>query len=71
MDELDFHVMNHGSIITLAPITPAAADWCDEHLGEDAMMFGNAYAIEPRYFGDIAMGYQDDGLTANVVVTPA
>jgi hypothetical protein len=67
----DFHVTNHGSIITLQPLTEAAQDWCNDHLPEDAQTFGSAYAIEPRYFGDIAMGYQDDGLTANVIVTPA
>ena len=64
--ELDFIATNHGSIVTLAPQSEEAREWCEDHLPEDAMMFGDAYAIEPRYFGDIVAGFQDDGLTSNV-----
>lgn len=65
-DGNDFHATNHGSIVTLEPLTEAARNWCDEHLPEDRMTLGNAIAIEPRYFTDIIVGIHDDGLTSNV-----
>ena len=54
---IDFNAMNHGSIITLFALTPAAQDWVDENLPAD---FNGA--IEPRYFEDIAQGILDEGL---------
>jgi hypothetical protein len=66
--EQDIHYTNHGSIITMQPLTEAARDWMAEHLPEDAMGFGDSIAIEPRYFGEIAYGAQEDGLTSNVRV---
>lgn len=61
----DFHAVYHGSIVTLTPLSPDAKDWCRDNLPDDAMMFGDAYAIEPRYFGAIAFGIQSEGFTAN------
>lgn len=63
---MDFECTNHGSIVAMAPITPAARDWCLENLSSEVMMLGNFYAIEPRYFGAIVEGFTDDGLTSNV-----
>lgn len=59
---MDFEFMNHGSIITLTPVSDAGAAWCEEHLPEDAQRFGASYAIEPRYFAAIYHGIQQDGL---------
>lgn len=70
-DGNDIEYTNHGSIITMAPLTQAAADWVLENLPDDAQTFGGAICIEPRYFGDIAYGAQEDGLTSNVRVEPS
>lgn len=61
--DTDFIVMNHGSIILLMPCTDHARGWCQEHLPEDAPMFGRSFAVEPRYIGDIVDGVLADGFT--------
>lgn len=66
----DIEYTNHGSIITMQPLTEAANEWIAEHIPEDAQYFGTAVCIEPRYFGEIAYGAQEDGLTSNVSVEP-
>ena len=60
---MDFTYTNHGSIVTLTPLTPQAHEWVAEHLPDDALTFGPAICIEPRYFDDIAEGILSDGLT--------
>ncbi len=68
---MDIHYTNHGSLITMRPLTNAAREWIAEHLPEDVLTFGSSYvAIEPRYFSDIAYGAQEDGLESNVRVEP-
>lgn len=67
-DGNDIEYTNHGSLITMAPLTPAASEWILENLPGDAPMFGGQVCIEPRYFGDIAFGAQEAGLTSNVWV---
>lgn len=42
---MDFSVENHGSIILLRPLTEAAQDWVDEHIPDDAQMFGTAIVV--------------------------
>lgn len=59
----DFSVENHGSIVLLRPLTPAAEAWIEEHIPDDAQTFGNAIAVEPRYIQDIINGIVADGLT--------
>ena len=59
----DFIVSNHGSIYLLEPLTEAGRQWSDDHLPDDAQMFGNAVVVEHRYIEDIVLGIQDDGLT--------
>lgn len=71
MDDLDYTVTNHGSIVLIAPHSQAADEWLDENIGDDAMWFGGALAVEPRYVGDILYGMQEAGLTSNVTVEPA
>ena len=58
----DVNVENHGTIFLLRPLNGNARCWCEEHLPEDAPMFGNAYAVEHRYIADIVAGIQNDGL---------
>lgn len=67
----DFTATNHGSIVMLAPNSDAARDWVAENLPDDIQTLGDAVAIEPRYFADIALGIFEDGLTGNFEVTPA
>jgi hypothetical protein len=59
---IDIHLIHHGSIIMLPPLTPAARGWVQDHLPEDAMRFGRGIAVEPRYIDDIADGAEADGL---------
>ena len=59
----DFLVSDHGSIVLLEPRKPYAWQWIYDHIGEEPTMFGNAVAIERRYFADIYHGIIDDGLT--------
>ena len=58
----DFQVDNHGSIVILVPLSPAATEWTDEHLPEDAMHWGAGIVVEPRYISDIVDGMLADGL---------
>lgn len=62
MAQKDFKVANHGGIFLLLPSSEEGKDWCNEHLPGDCPMFGNAYAIEHRYIGDIVLGMMEDGL---------
>jgi hypothetical protein len=65
----DYHVTNHGTIVTITPLTQDAADWIDENVAtEDWQWMGGALAIEPRYAGELLYGMQEDGLTSNVRV---
>lgn len=66
---MDYSVTNHGSIYLIKPLTETAANWFADNLPEDAPMLGSAYAVEPRYAGDIIMGAQNEGLTSNVEIT--
>lgn len=58
----DFFVENHGSIVLLRPVTPAANEWVEQHIPDDAQYFGNAVVVEPRYIEGIVNGIQNDGL---------
>ena len=65
---MDYSVTNHGSIWLIQPLTESAEEWFADNLDPDCMMYGSAYAIEPRYADDIIMGAQDAGLTSNVEI---
>ena len=60
----DFSVEGGGSVFLLRPLSPAAVDWIDEHIGP-----GNGYrpyyptvVVEHRYICDIVEGIRNDGL---------
>lgn len=59
----DFHVINHGSIFTFAPLTPAAQDWWDDNVDPENPTLGGAYAVESRYASAIAEALFEEGLT--------
>lgn len=61
----DFTLDDEGSLIILHPVTAAAREWVDAHIGQE-----NGYqpmwptvVIEHRYADDIITGAQRDGLT--------
>jgi hypothetical protein len=63
-DAADFSIEDHGSLVLLRVKTDAAKEWANEHLPEDAMHFGGAVVVEPRYVADILDGIANDGLVA-------
>lgn len=59
---LDVSLENHGSIVLLRPLTDAAKLWISEKVSGDALWFGGAVAVEPRFVGPIVEGLENDGL---------
>jgi hypothetical protein len=59
----DFHVINHGSIFTFRPLNDDAQQWWDDNVDPDALSFGGAYAVEPRYAVPLIEGICDEGFT--------
>jgi hypothetical protein len=59
----DFVVEGGGSIYILRPLSDAAKDWVNEHIGEDNgyQPYWPAVVIEHRYIGDIVSGIRADG----------
>jgi hypothetical protein len=53
----DFSIEGEGRFCTvylLRPLTPAAFNWIEEHIPEDAQRLGDAIAVGHRYIGPIA-----------------
>ena len=63
---IDFAIENHGTIYLLRPLTEAAEAWVDEHIPDDAQIFGDAIVVEHRYIEAIAFGAQEDGLEVSL-----
>jgi hypothetical protein len=62
--QADFHLINHGSIMTFAPLTPAAQEWWDENVPTEPWQWmGGACAVEPRYAEPIVEGILEEGMT--------
>lgn len=62
-DDHDFRVENHGSVFLLRPLTVRAHDWIVAHVADDALWFGRALVVEPRYVENIVDGMTIDGLS--------
>jgi hypothetical protein len=63
----DFDVQHHITIALLRPATDGALAWCAEHLvTEDALTWGRAYVVEPRYLEDILRAIVESGLTVRL-----
>ena len=58
----DAYVENHGSIMLVRPTTSAATEWIEEHVSEEAMFFGSALVVEPRYVENLVGGMTEAGL---------
>lgn len=61
-DAPDVSVENHGSIMLFRLLTPAAQEWVDDNVADDAQFLGNGLAVEPRYAENLASGMIDAGL---------
>jgi hypothetical protein len=63
----DFEVRHQVTVALLRPDTDVARAWCDEHLvTEDALTWGRAYVVEPRYLEDILRAIVQSGLTVRL-----
>jgi hypothetical protein len=60
----DFIVENHGSIFLLRPVSDAASQWIDDHIGRDNgyQPYYPTVVIEHRYITNIVEGIVADGL---------
>ena len=61
----DFSIEGEGRFCTvylLRPLTPAAFDWIEGHIPEDAQRLGTAIAVEHRYIGPIAYQIVAEGM---------
>lgn len=58
----DFIVENHGSIFLLYPRTPAADDWVEENIPDNAQHWCGSIAVEHGCICDILNGINDAGL---------
>jgi hypothetical protein len=59
----DVEFTNHGSIVSIRPLTDIGRDWIDENVaGEGWQWLGGALCAEPRYAIDIYQGMLADGL---------
>ena len=49
----DFLFSDHGSVIAIVPLTPAAIGWIDENVvSEPWQWHGGALCVDPRYARD-------------------
>jgi len=53
---------NYGSVCLLRPVNHGAEAWLGQHTAEDALWFGDALVVEPRYVAAIIEGAVEDGL---------
>lgn len=52
--QTDFYFSNHGSLWLVLPATADARAHLDAHVQPDALWFGAALVVEPRYVADLA-----------------
>ncbi len=61
--EIDVQVDRYGSVVGLAPMTPVAREWIDEHCEtEEWQWLAGVLNVDVKYAGDIVAGMQADGL---------
>ena len=53
-------ITNHGTLISVEPLTNYAENWFKEKVSQDGMKMGKAYMIESRYWQDIKHGFTED-----------
>lgn len=66
MKKSDIRFINHGSVALMFPLTRLGKDWVKSNIPADAMTFGAAIVVEPRYIYEIADGAHADGLNVRI-----
>lgn len=62
----DVEVLDHGSVVMIAPRTAAAREWVEENVQlEGWQWMGGAFACEPRCVDGLVAGMEDAGLTVS------
>ena len=65
---MDVRVIDHGSVVMVAPLTAEARRFAEENVAlESWQWLGDAFAVEPRYVGDLVDGMEAEGLEVEVV----
>ena len=59
--EADYEIQNHGSIFLFDPQNTAAEKHLHENVSDEALWFGGALVVEPRYAADLAAALKADG----------
>lgn len=59
---IDVTVERDGSLFLLRPQNRRGRRWIEKNVDPDAMWFGSALVVEPRYVVDVAEGMLNDGL---------
>lgn len=65
---MELQIKDEGSIFLLDAGNEEAATWLADHLDSEAMRWGSAYVVEPRYVDDIVQGFEADGGTVNLML---
>ena len=63
----DVRIIDGGSVILFALLTPGGHDWVASHVSEDGQMLGIGLAVEPRPAGALADDMARDGLVVEAV----
>lgn len=62
----DFRYDDHGSIVSIQPLTPAAKEWIDENVAAEPWQFlGDNLCIEHRFADSVITGMHDAGLSSD------
>lgn len=63
-ETVDAIIENHGSIVGITPMTPAAREWIEENCAAEPWQFiGATLNVEPRCAEAIVEAMQEAGLT--------
>ncbi len=60
----DFLFANHGSVVAIVPLTPAAIEWIDNNVvSEPWQWLGGALCVDPHYARDLQDAIAAAGLS--------
>lgn len=63
--QIDFSVLNEGTIAVVTPKTQEAKNWLIENvaINEETQWWGPGIVVEHRFLDDLLQGITNDGLT--------
>ena len=61
MQEPDVRIQNHGSIFLFDPQNAGAEGHLRENVSQEALWFGGALVVEPRYARELAAALRAEG----------